>query len=415
MLLSRVALFAYGLFGLPLALVALPIYVYVPQFYAEQFGMSLAAIGTALLAARMFDAFIDPALGLWIDRRKAARGYGYFILLALPALAAGFVALFHPPAAARAQPFAWFLACLLLVYVGFSLATIAYQSWGAALTQARSERSRLTGTREACGLVGVLVAAALPSVAGIGTLSTVFVVTLLGSAALLLMRAPRPAMAAASAASGGLHALQALSEPFRDQRFRWLFAVFVVNGIAAAIPATLFLFFAKDRLQLGQYAGLFLVLYFAAAAVSLPLWGRAGAAARRGLDLDGGDAAGDRRLRLGVCAAGRGRDRLRHHLRDVGLRAWRRPGTAACVAGRGDRPRRSWRHPRRRVLRRLELGHQDESGAGRRCRPAAAAAPGLRTRHSGCGWHASAAHRLCTAAVRPQAAGSRATVARAAE
>ncbi len=272
MLLNRAALFAYGLFGLPLALVALPIYVYVPQFYAEQFGMSLAAIGTALLAARMFDAFIDPALGLWIDRRKAARGYGYFILLALPALAAGFVALFHPPAAARAQPFAWFLACLLLVYVGFSLATIAYQSWGAALTQARSERSRLTGTREACGLVGVLVAAALPSVAGIGTLSTVFVVTLLGSAALLLMRAPRPAMAAASAAPGGLHALQALAEPFRDQRFRWLFAVFVVNGIAAAIPATLFLFFAKDRLQLGQYAGLFLVLYFAAAAVSLPLW-----------------------------------------------------------------------------------------------------------------------------------------------
>jgi GPH family glycoside/pentoside/hexuronide:cation symporter len=272
MLLNRAALFAYGLFGLPLALVALPIYVYVPQFYAERFGMSLAAIGAALLAARMFDAFIDPALGLWIDRRKAAHGYGYFILLALAPLAIGFVALFHPPAAAGGQPFAWFLASLLLVYVGFSLATIAHQSWGAALTQARGERARLTGTREACGLVGVLVAAALPSVAGIGVLSTVFVVTLLGSAALLMLRAPRPAMPAAAAGLRGLAALTALAEPFRDRRFRWLFAVFVVNGIAAAIPATLFLFFAKDRLQLGQYAGLFLVLYFAAAAVSLPLW-----------------------------------------------------------------------------------------------------------------------------------------------
>ena len=51
-----------------------------------------------------------------------------------------------------------------------------------------------------------------------------------------------------------------------------LFAVFVVNGIAAAIPATLFLFFAKDGVGLGQYAGLFLMLYFAAAALSLPLW-----------------------------------------------------------------------------------------------------------------------------------------------
>jgi Na+/melibiose symporter-like transporter len=31
-------LLAYGLFGFPLALLALPIYVYVPQFYAERFG-----------------------------------------------------------------------------------------------------------------------------------------------------------------------------------------------------------------------------------------------------------------------------------------------------------------------------------------------------------------------------------------
>jgi GPH family glycoside/pentoside/hexuronide:cation symporter len=48
--------------------------------------------------------------------------------------------------------------------------------------------------------------------------------------------------------------------------------VFVANGIAAAVPATLFLFFASDRLALPQYAGLFLVLYFIAGALSMPLW-----------------------------------------------------------------------------------------------------------------------------------------------
>ena len=266
--LSRADLFAYGLFGLPLALVALPIYVYVPQFYAEHFGMSLAAIGSALLAARMFDAFIDPAFGLWIDRSKGRHGYPYFICLSLVPLAAGFIALFHPPGAAGSQPFAWFLVSLLVVYVGFSMATIAHQSWAAALTQARGERARLTGVREACGLVGVVIAAALPSVAGIGWLSAVFVISLLAAAALLLRRAPRAPVLMASGAAG----IAALREPFRNGRFRWLFAVFAVNGIASAIPATLFLFFAKDRLQLGQHAGLFLVLYFAAAAASLPLW-----------------------------------------------------------------------------------------------------------------------------------------------
>jgi Na+/melibiose symporter-like transporter len=69
-----------------------------------------------------------------------------------------------------------------------------------------------------------------------------------------------------------------LFAPFRNVRFRWLFSVFTVNGIAAAIPATLFLFFANDRLALPQYAGLFLVLYFIAGAISMPVWA---AAARR--------------------------------------------------------------------------------------------------------------------------------------
>ena len=62
----------YGAFGLPLAMVALPIYVYLPQFYAERAGLSLAMIGAVLLAARVAAAFIDPLLGWWIARGRAS-------------------------------------------------------------------------------------------------------------------------------------------------------------------------------------------------------------------------------------------------------------------------------------------------------------------------------------------------------
>ena len=158
------ALLSYGMFGLPLALVALPIYVYVPQFYAERFGLSLALIGGALLLARLLDAFIDPAIGLWIDQRRDGAGFRRFITLSLPLLICGFVALFHPPGFASMQPFVWFLSSLMVVYLGFSLATIAYHSWGAALTQERAQRSSLTAIREACGLAGVIIAAALPGI-----------------------------------------------------------------------------------------------------------------------------------------------------------------------------------------------------------------------------------------------------------
>jgi Na+/melibiose symporter-like transporter len=261
------ALLSYGLFGLPMALVALPIYIYVPQFYAEKFGMSLALIGGALLLARILDAFVDPAIGLWIDRRRDGTGFQHFVAGSLLLLICGFVALFHPPDISFMLPFAWFLSSLIVVYLGFSIATIAYQSWGAALTQERAQRSRLTAIREACGLVGVIIAAALPGVAGTGWLSLVFVVTLLAAAFILLNHAPRPRSTARSSVK-----VAEIFAPFRNSRFRWLFSVFTVNGTAAAIPATLFMFFANDRLALPQFAGLFLVLYFIAGAISMPLW-----------------------------------------------------------------------------------------------------------------------------------------------
>ena len=59
---------------------------------------------------------------------------------------------------------------------------------------------------------------------------------------------------------------------FRERLFRRLLAVYLLNGIAAAVPATLLLFFIDDRLRLPQAQGLFLASYFAAAVVSLPLW-----------------------------------------------------------------------------------------------------------------------------------------------
>lgn len=275
--LSTRALLAYGMFGLPLALVALPIYVLVPQLYASSLGLSLTAVGSILLGARVLDAFIDPLLGQWIDRRthdaRHPRTHAGFVLLALPLLACGYLALMHPPAmntpgsSGELALGAWFGFSLVLVYAGYSLATIAHNSWGASLAPARGERARLTAMREGWALAGVVIAAALPALAGLPVLSASFIVLLLATATLLVRRAPRPVLAAA----GAQHDVD-WRAPLRNARFRWLLSVFALNGIAAAIPATLFLFFASDHLQLGAWAGLFLVLYFVAAAIALPLW-----------------------------------------------------------------------------------------------------------------------------------------------
>jgi GPH family glycoside/pentoside/hexuronide:cation symporter len=260
-------LLAYGGFALPLAMVALPIYVYLPQFYAARAGLPLAAIGAVLLTARVAAAFIDPLLGWWIARGQGA--YARYVALAVPLLMAGFVALFHPPALGAAGSLAWFLGTLMLVYLGFGIATIAHQSWGAALTQAPAERARVGGVREACGLAGVVLAAGVTGAAGYRGLTIAFCIALIAGAAVLLVWSVR---AAGGAAATAQPLLRQMAEPFGGARFRALFAVLMVNGVASAIPATLVLFFAADHLRLAALSGLFLIMYFGAAALSIPVW-----------------------------------------------------------------------------------------------------------------------------------------------
>ena len=60
---SRSVFAAYGLLGLPLAFVALPVYVHLPNVYAQQYGVPLAALGGVLLLSRSVDAVVDPWLG----------------------------------------------------------------------------------------------------------------------------------------------------------------------------------------------------------------------------------------------------------------------------------------------------------------------------------------------------------------
>ncbi len=267
-------LFAYAGFSFPLAMVALPIYMFVPQFYAEV-GLSLSWVGAVLLGVRLLVAFIDPLIGSWIDRGHNA--YYRFILIALPLLLAGFLALFHPPTVAAVGMSAlalWFVLSLSVLYLGFSLATIAHQSWGAALAPQPSQRARISGAREGCALIGVMLAAALSGHAHVGYLTLAFCL-FLGLATLWLLSQSAMRIPPHDALAGKPpHTKLGFQIPFQQARFRGLFAVLLVNGFAAAIPATLFLFFVSDRLQAGNYKSLFLILFFGTAALSILGWVR---------------------------------------------------------------------------------------------------------------------------------------------
>lgn len=259
----------YGALGLPLAFVALPLYVVLPNHYAGTLGVPLAMLGIVLLAARLLDAIADPLIGRWADRlfaRSSEQAWrvaaGASMLLAI-----GFAALFFPPVQGTTALLVWCAALLAVTYLGYSIVTVIHQAWGARLGGDEAQRARIVAWREGLALAGVLLASVLPSLAGLGVTVLVFAVLLL--AGLLLLRgAPKPLR------DGRELSASALAKPFANPAFRKLMAIYLVNGIASAVPATLVLFFIRDRLQAPQFEPLFLASYFAAGALSIPLWVR---------------------------------------------------------------------------------------------------------------------------------------------
>ena len=68
--LSKRVLASYGAPAFPLALVGLPMAVYLPAVYADPdgFGLTLGAVGLLLTLSRLTDVITDPAIGfLWIN------------------------------------------------------------------------------------------------------------------------------------------------------------------------------------------------------------------------------------------------------------------------------------------------------------------------------------------------------------
>jgi Na+/melibiose symporter-like transporter len=260
-------LWRYGAPGFALAFVALPLYVHLSHHYA-QLGVPLATLGAVLLAARAFDAVTDPLLGAWVDRQFAAGPVVVWrraVVLAAALWLTLALLLFPPPSARDLLPL-WAFAGAALTTLAYSALTIAHQSWGARLGGDGVRQSRIVAWREGFALAGVVTASLLPSLFGWHAVLVVL------AAALLLglwawRTAPTP-----PAGERPRQGIPHLWQPWRHGAFRRLLLIFVLNGLASALPATLLLFFVADRLRAPQWEGLFLATYFVAAAVGLPGW-----------------------------------------------------------------------------------------------------------------------------------------------
>jgi GPH family glycoside/pentoside/hexuronide:cation symporter len=257
---------AYALFAALLASAGLPIYIHAPKVYVDTYGVSLAALGTALFGLRLLDVVQDPLLGRLAGRLQHRRGLS--VTCGLVAISVGMVGLYavSPPVA----PIVWFALTLTLVFSGFSFLTICFYAQGVqkAGDLNAGGHLRVARWRETGALTGVCLAAIAP-VALAGASDTPFVVFAWGFVALAVLAGAAMANEWRAAHVGGASNLGTV---LGDALARRLLLIALVNAAPVAVSSTLFLFFVETRLGAPGMEGALLVAFFFSAACAAPVW-----------------------------------------------------------------------------------------------------------------------------------------------
>jgi len=290
--LSKVMLASYGAPAMPLALVGLPMAVYLPAVYAdsEGFGLSLGLVGLMITLARIGDVFTDPLIGFISDRTRTRWGRRKpFVLLGTPVYALGIWLLFVPPMEFAEVHFLglafnigylYLFAMITLTYLGSTIKDLPYSAWGAELSRNYNERTLITSWREGFGVTGSLISAFTPAVIFFfGFTKPTDAVWFLSMALCIVM--PMlvlnavwvvPEFPVVEMRAQKLSLRETMRYVFRNHPYLRLIVVFSFVSLGSAMTNSLSFFFVKHVLKAGDLYGFYLSPYFVAQIVAIPLW-----------------------------------------------------------------------------------------------------------------------------------------------
>ena len=274
---------AYAAPAFGLAVIGIPVYVYVPKFYTDVVGVPIAAAGALLFGVRIFDAITDPALGLLSDNCRSPYGRRRpFIFSAAVLLAATLVVLFRPPAG-LAHPTLWLGLSMYSLFLFWTAVTVPYESLGPEISFDYDERTTLFALRDGFLIAGTLAAAAAPVIieaaAGLGSseaderrkfelMAFIYAPLLVAACWWCVAELRERAVPDGSARRPLGSALRSVAA---NRPFMILLAAYTISAFGSNLPATLILYYVEYVLG-SQRAELFLLIYLGAGIALLPLW-----------------------------------------------------------------------------------------------------------------------------------------------
>ena len=288
---TRIAL--YGAVNLPTSVVGLPIALYIPAFYSQNLGLSLAAVGALLALSRLTDVVTDPLIGILSDRWRTRFGRRKpWMVAGTPLMLLSLWMLFVPDspvaiatwsalggsAVDNLYLFVWISA----LYLAFTLVDLPYRAWGAELSPDYDERSRVTGWREAFGYGGTMMSLVIPLAIAFGlarpgaenalygvALAVLVLMPVLTFPAIAFVREP-PLRGSARPQVTWRRGLQIV---WRNGPFRRLVICFVFFATAISMTASMSFFFVQRVMgePFDRYA-IFVLAYYVSSTLAIPAW-----------------------------------------------------------------------------------------------------------------------------------------------
>jgi GPH family glycoside/pentoside/hexuronide:cation symporter len=275
---------AYAAPAFALAIVGIPVYVYIPKFYADVVGINIAVLGYLMFSVRLFDAITDPAIGYISDRTQTRFGRRIpYIAIGSILVAVAMFLLFVPPEASIMTETIWFTVSIYLLFLVWTAVVVPFESLGPEITYDYHERTSLFGMRDGFLIAGTLAAASSPAAiywlfdlpadaagerAKFFWIAVLYAPLLIGTCwwcALSIKEKPsrfRPQKS---------HIWKGLRQVAQNRPFVILLVAYTMSAIGNNLPATLILFYVEYVLQ-SRLADLFLMLYFVTGILFLPAW-----------------------------------------------------------------------------------------------------------------------------------------------
>jgi GPH family glycoside/pentoside/hexuronide:cation symporter len=283
----RIALtdkWAYAAPAFALAVVGIPVYVYIPKFYTDVVGINITVLGYLMFSVRIFDAVTDPVIGYISDRTRFRFGRRRpYIAVGSIMVAAAMYMLFNPPAASASFETIWFGVFIYLLFLFWTAVVVPFESMGPEITFDYHERTSLFGMRDGFLIAGTLAAASSPALVGwlfnlpadadgertkFFWIAVIYAPLLVGTCWWCVL-AIRERRTAAEHQTRGIW--RGLRQVVHNRPFIILLIAYTVSAIGNNLPATLILFYVEYVLQ-SQLADFFLMLYFVTGIVFLPAW-----------------------------------------------------------------------------------------------------------------------------------------------